>query len=119
VLFFHQTEAARALLDAWRSLIRNYHDVPEGFLLDQAWTLVSSQRQLETASLPDDYWRSADSGPSNRTAIIQYNHRAVSLASDQSIGLPFQRARRYGRHQAPQDHLSSARCCRLEAVSQN
>jgi hypothetical protein len=105
LLFFHQTEPARALLDAWQNLSRNYPDVPEDFLLDQAWTLVASQRQLETAWLPDDYWRSANSGPKNRSAVIQYDHRAVSLASEQSVALRFQRARRHGRHHAPEPHL--------------
>ena len=106
LLFFHQTEPARALLDTWQSLTRNYPDAPESFLLDQAWTLVSSQRQLETAWLPDDYWRSANSGgPRNRTAVVQYDHRTLSLGSDQSMASRVQRARRFGRHQAPESHL--------------
>src|ERR1700751_878774 len=105
LLFFHQTEPARALLDTWKSLARNYPDVPESFLLDQAWTLVASQRQLETAWLPDDYWRSANSGPRNRFAVVQYDHRTLALGADHSMTSRVQRARRFGRHQAPESHL--------------
>jgi hypothetical protein len=105
LLFFHQTEPARALLDTWQSLTRNYPDAPESFLLDQAWTLVSSQRQLETAWLPDDYWRSANTGPRNRSAVVQYDHRTLALGPDHSMASRVQRARRFGRHQAPESHL--------------
>jgi len=105
LLFFHQTEPARALLDTWQSLTCSYPDAPESFLLDQAWTLVASQRQLETAWLPDDYWRSANSGPRNRTAVVQYDHRTVALGAEHSMASRVQRARRFGRHQAPESHL--------------
>ena len=105
LLFFHQTEPARALLDTWHSLTRNYPDAPESFLLDQAWTLVASQRQLETAWLPDDYWRSANGGPRNRAAVVQYDHRTVAHGADHSMASRVQRARRFGRHQAPESHL--------------
>ncbi|WP_024506556.1 hypothetical protein [Bradyrhizobium sp. ARR65] len=104
VLFFHQTEPARSLLDTWQRLSRDYPDVPEAFLLDQAWTLLSSQRQIETAWLPDDYWQAADSAK-GRPAVIQYNRAEPSVAPDPSIASRFQRARRYGRHQAPESHL--------------
>ncbi|HLG81824.1 MAG TPA: hypothetical protein VKY22_12465 [Bradyrhizobium sp.] len=105
LLFFHQTEPARALLDTWRTLSLSYPDAPESFLLDQAWTLVASQRQLETAWLPDDYWRSANSGPRNRTAVVQYDHRTLALGAEHSMASRVQRARRFGRHQAPESHL--------------
>jgi len=48
-LFFHQTESTHALLDIWQRLTRSHPDLPESFLLDQAWTLATSQRQIETA----------------------------------------------------------------------
>ncbi len=105
VVFFHQTEPARALLDTWQQLAHEYPDVPEAFLLDQAWTLVSSQRQIETAWLPDDYWRAAAQGARRGAAVIQYDRVEASPVPDPSIVQRFQRARRYGRHQAPESHL--------------
>jgi hypothetical protein len=104
-IFFHQTEAARALLDTWRRLTRDYPDLPETFLLDQAWTLVSSQRQIETAWLPDTYWRSAGFQAWHRAGIVQYDPVSRPCAAQGYFTPPFQRARRFGRHQAPEAHL--------------
>lgn len=104
-VFFHQTEPARALLDIWRRLSVNFPDLPEAFLLDQAWTLVSSQRQIETAWLPGAYWQAADLEPWNRTTIIQYDPISTPPPPEEYFTLPFQRARQFGRHQAPEAHL--------------
>jgi hypothetical protein len=104
-MFFHQTEAARALLDTWQRLTRGYPDLPEAFLLDQAWTLVSSQRQIETAWLPDTYWHPAGHQSWNRTGVIQYDPIDRPRSAEEFFTLPFQRARRFGRHQAPEAHL--------------
>jgi hypothetical protein len=104
-IFFHQTEAARALLDTWQRLTRGYPDLPEAFLLDQAWTLVSSQRQIETAWLPDTYWHPAGHQIWNRTGVIQYDPIDRPRSPEEFFTLPFQRARRFGRHQAPEAHL--------------
>jgi hypothetical protein len=104
-VFFHQTEPARALLDIWHRLSLDYPDVPEAFLLDQAWTLVSSQRQIETAWLPDTYWQAAKLEAWNRTTIIQYDPISAPLAPEEYFTPPFQRARQFGRHQAPEAHL--------------
>src|SRR5882757_3593485 len=104
-MFFHQTEAARALLDTWHRLTRAYPDLPEAFLFDQAWTLVSAQRQIETAWLPDTYWHPAGLQSWNRTGVIQYDPVDRPRPSEEYFTLPFQRARRFGRHQAPEAHL--------------
>jgi hypothetical protein len=104
-VFFHQTEAARALLETWQRLSRERADLPESFLLDQAWTLVSSQRQIETAWLPDTFWRAAGLSTRNSPAFIQYDPASRPRAPDDYFAPPFQRARRFGRHQAPEAHL--------------
>ena len=104
-VFFHQTEPARALLDIWRRLSVNFPDLPEAFLLDQAWTLVSSQRQIETAWLPGTYWQAAELEPWNRTTIIQYDPISAPPPPEEYFTQPFQRARQFGRHQAPEAHL--------------
>jgi hypothetical protein len=105
VLFFHQTEAARSLLDAWQFLSRSRPDLPEAFLLDQAWTLASSQRQIETAWLPDSYWQAGEPLPGNRATVIQYDPSGGAHAPGEYLALRFQRGRRFGRHQAPEAHL--------------
>jgi hypothetical protein len=105
VLFFHQTESARALLDAWQFLGCSRPDLPEAFLLDQAWTLASSQRQIETAWLPDSYWQAGEPPPGNRATVIQYDPSGGAHAPGEYLALRFQRGRRFGRHQAPEAHL--------------
>ena len=104
-LFFHQTEAARALLDIWQRLTRSHPDLPESFLLDQAWTLATSQRQIETAWLPDAYWRTSEMKAWDGTIILG---KAAAGNDDQllaSFTIPLQSGRRFGRHQAPEAHL--------------
>lgn len=104
-LFFNQTEAARALLDVWQRLTRAYPELPEAFLLDQAWTLASSQRQLETAWLPETYGRAGAPEIRERDAVIQYDSSRATLPPQDDLTWRCQRARRFGRHEAPEAHL--------------
>ncbi len=104
-MFFHRTEPARALLDLWQRLSHLYPDVPESFLLDQAWTSISSQRQLDTLWLPDCYWRSTATARERPSAVIEYDDLGGPTVTDPPIALHFQRARRFDRHQAPEPHL--------------
>jgi hypothetical protein len=104
-LFFHQTESARALLDIWQRLTCSHPDFPESFLLDQAWTLATSQRQIETAWLPDAYWRSSETKTWDDTIILG---KSAAGNDDQLLApftMPLQTGRRFGRHQAPEAHL--------------
>lgn len=104
-LFFHQTESARALLDIWQRLTCSHPDFPESFLLDQAWTLATSQRQIETAWLPDAYWRSSEMKTRDDTIILG---KPAAGNDDQLLApftIPLQSGRRFGRHQAPEAHL--------------
>lgn len=104
-LFFNQTEPARALLDMWQRLARSHPNLPESFLLDQAWTLAASQRQIETAWLPDTYWQADDIKARDRGTVIRAD--AVRDAPDplQPSAALLQAARRFDRHQAPEAHL--------------
>jgi hypothetical protein len=104
-LFFHQTESARVLLDAWQSLSRDHPSLPDAFLLDQAWTLVASQRQIETAWLPDHYWRAGEFPQQDRVTVIQYDPSVAAKVPEEYLTVSCQRARRFGRHQAPEAHL--------------
>ena len=90
VMFFHQTEAARALLDIWQRLSRDHANLPESFLLDQAWILVSSQRQLETAWLPDTYWHPAGLAASHRNGVVLYDPVCRPQSPLEYFTLPFQ-----------------------------
>jgi hypothetical protein len=104
-LFFHQTESARALLDIWQRLTCSHPDFPESFLLDQAWTLATSQRQIETAWLPDAYWRSSEMRTWDDAIILG---KSAAGNDDQLLApftIPLQSGRRFGRHQAPEANL--------------
>jgi hypothetical protein len=105
VMFFHQTEAARSLLDMWQKLTHDHPNLPESFLLDQAWILVSSQRQIETAWLPDTYWHSAGPPNPHRNDVVLYDPVSRPQSPLEYFTQPFQKARRFGRHQAPEAHL--------------
>jgi hypothetical protein len=104
-LFFNQTEPARALLDVWQRLTRAYPELPEAFLLDQAWTLATSQRQLETAWLPETYGRAGTPEIRERDAVIQYDSSQATQPPQDDLTWRCQRARRFGRHEAPEAHL--------------
>lgn len=104
-LYFHQTGPARDLLEVWQRLTRSYPDLPEAFLLDQAWTLVASQRQIETGWLPDTYWHTGNLGACGSAVVIQCDPIHAAAGCDDSLALRCHGARRFGRHQAPEPHL--------------
>jgi hypothetical protein len=104
-LFFHQTDTARDLLEIWQRLSRSYPDLPEAFLLDQAWALVASQRQIETAWLPDSYWHNGNLGACDNGVVIQCDPTDAVPSYDENLAVRCHRARRFGRHQAPEPHL--------------
>ncbi|ABD86433.1 hypothetical protein [Rhodopseudomonas palustris] len=102
-MFFRPTEPARALLQAWRDLSLGYPDLPEHFLLDQAWILTAAQRQIETAWLPEDYCQTDPALRDGATIVIDHTRFERSAAQ-----LPTRHllaARRFGRQQAPEPHL--------------
>lgn len=105
-LFFNQTESARALLDIWQRLVLSHPDLPESFLLDQAWTLATSQQQIETTWLPYTYWQTGETRALDGTIVV--GKSAAGSDDDRilaSFTTPLQSARRFGRHQAPEAHL--------------
>jgi hypothetical protein len=104
-LFFHQTDTARDLLEIWQRLCRSYLDIPEAFLLDQAWALVASQRQIETAWLPDSYWHNGNLGTCDSRVVIQCDPIEAVPSYEENLVVRCHRARRFGRHQAPEPHL--------------
>ncbi|ABD05468.1 conserved hypothetical protein [Rhodopseudomonas palustris HaA2] len=107
-LYFNRTDAARALLEMWQRLTHGYPDLPASFLLDQAWILIASQRQLETAWLPDDYWRVDDLTTRGHAVIVAAAAAGATTDLEPQLGrfaAPLQLGRRFSRHQAPEAHL--------------
>jgi hypothetical protein len=104
-LYFGRSEAARALLDVWLRLARSHPELPESFLLDQAWTLACAQRQIETAWLPDAYWQTRGSDARDGSTCIRADavRDATDLLAPDTATL--QSARKFDRHQAPEAHL--------------
>ncbi|HEY0329018.1 MAG TPA: hypothetical protein VGC77_07935 [Rhodopseudomonas sp.] len=102
-MFFAPTEPARALLQAWRDLSLGYPDLPEHFLLDQAWILTAAQRQIETAWLPEDYCQTDPALRDGATIAIDRHNPARDL--DQLPTSHLLSARRFARQQAPEPHV--------------
>ncbi|MET0219172.1 MAG: hypothetical protein ABW213_00790, partial [Tardiphaga sp.] len=104
-LYFGRSEAARSLLDVWARLARSHPQLPEAFLLDQAWTLTCAQCQIETAWLPDGYWQiGAMDDRGGSTSIRADAVRDAPALLAHAIA-PLQMARKFDRHQAPEAHL--------------
>lgn len=103
-LFFHQTEEARDLLEIWQRLVTAYPDLPDDFLLDQAWAMTSAQRQIATTWLPDSYSRTDFGGRDHGVIVMDApadheEHMLSRHAAALSTG------RRFYRPQAPEAHL--------------
>jgi len=102
VMCFRPTEPTRALLRVWRRLTAAFPDLPQGFVLDQAWVLTTAQRQLETAWLPRSY---CETDPLIRGATLQLPWAAEDPDAAPGYDLRPQRARRFGRPQPPEPVL--------------
>ncbi|GLH79380.1 hypothetical protein SSBR45G_42890 [Bradyrhizobium sp. SSBR45G] len=97
-LYFGQSEAAGMLLAVWREMASSHPDVWDGYLIDQAWSLVSSQVPLDTVWLPRSYHAVAGEHGA-RTAAIVHNLRptAADLGPDPEFAALARSARRAGR----------------------
>jgi hypothetical protein len=54
-IYFGNSTIAESLLRTWQDLSATYPSVWDGYLLDQAWSLTSSQMPLDTVWLPRSY----------------------------------------------------------------
>jgi hypothetical protein len=118
-MYFGQAEPAGALLDIWLRLARSHPDLPEAFLLDQAWTLTCAQRQIETIWLPDAYWTTGEPGAHASDIIIRADAVSEARSPLAQAAVSLQSARRFGRHNAPEAHLimnAPTDGCRLISV---
>jgi len=97
-LYFGSSEAAGSMLRTWQQLASSYADVWDGYLLDQAWSLTSSQMPLDTVWLPRSYHAVAGE-VGGRQATIVHNLRPTTadLGPDPDFAEMARPARRAGR----------------------
>jgi len=103
-LYFGRSAAAKAILQTWQMFSSSFGSIWDGHVLDQAWSLVSSQMALDTVWLPRTYHAaSVGHGPQHYSVVI-HNVQATSADLDPDQGFPnaARTARRAGRTGAPE-----------------
>lgn len=94
-LYFGRSSVAETMLRTWQCLASSYPAVWEGYVLDQTWSLISSQMPLETLWLPRAYHSaSADHRPRKPPVIV---HRIDTVTDDLGPDPDFPRALRVAR----------------------
>ncbi|UWU78978.1 hypothetical protein N2603_11120 [Bradyrhizobium huanghuaihaiense] len=97
-LYLGRTEAAEMLLRAWQQLAASYPAIWEGYLLDQAWSLTSSQLPLDTVWLPRSYHSlKGDLGAMRATILHDQQTTTLELGPDPGFAGIARTARRAGR----------------------
>jgi hypothetical protein len=98
-LYFGRSQIAEALLRTWQDLAVAYPSVWDGYLLDQAWSLTSSQMPLDTVWLPRGYHAVAGDVDQHASAIIVHDLPATNfdLGPDPDFSDMARSARRAGR----------------------
>lgn len=97
-LYFGRSRAGEALLRTWQQLTHAYPAVWEGYLLDQAWSLTSSQMPLDTVWLPRTYHAVAGEAAAKRATIVHnLEPTTADLGPDPDFAHAIRRARRAGR----------------------
>lgn len=103
-LYFGRSGAAEALLRTWYDLSSTYRGVWDGYVLDQAWSLVCSQRSLDTVWLPHSYHATPAGRGSRSRPVILHNVDATMSSLGPDLGFPtaLRAARRASRTGAPE-----------------
>jgi len=98
-IYFGRSDIAETLLRAWQALAATYPSVWDGYLLDQAWSLTSSQMPLDTVWLPRSYHAPAGDVDAFAPATIVHNlpTAAFDLGPDPDFSDVARGARRAGR----------------------
>ncbi|WP_027556711.1 hypothetical protein [Bradyrhizobium sp. Cp5.3] len=97
-LYLGRTAHAELLLRAWQQLAASYPAVWEGYLLDQAWSLTSSQVPLDTVWLPRSYHAlKGDLGASRAVILHDQRTTTLELGPDPGFAGLVRTARRAGR----------------------
>lgn len=103
-LYFGRSAAAETLLRTWHDFATGYPAVWDGYALDQAWSLISSQLPINTVWLPRSYHEaSGGRGRRSNPVIIQRVDATTSdLGPDQGFPRALRAARRASRTGAPE-----------------
>lgn len=97
-LYLGRTRHAEMLLRAWQQLAASYPAIWEGYLLDQAWSLTSSQVPLDTVWLPRSYHSlKGDLGAMRATILHDRQTTTLDLGPDPGFAGIARTARRAGR----------------------
>jgi hypothetical protein len=97
-LYLGRTERAEQLLRTWQQLAASYPAIWEGYLLDQAWSLTSSQMPLDTVWLPRSYHAlKGDLGAMRATILHDQQTTTLELGPDPAFAGIVREARRAGR----------------------
>ncbi|WP_246515033.1 hypothetical protein [Bradyrhizobium diversitatis] len=97
-LYLGRTKAAEMMLRTWQQLAASYPAIWEGYLIDQAWSLTSSQVPLDTVWLPRSYHAlKGDLGASRATILHDQQTTTLELGPDPGFARMVRAARRAGR----------------------
>lgn len=97
-LYLGRSAHAERLLRAWQQLAAAHPAIWEGYLLDQAWSLTSSQVPLDTVWLPRSYHAlQGDLGASRATILHDQQTTTLDLGPDPGFAGIARTARRAGR----------------------
>ncbi|CCD85288.1 conserved protein of unknown function [Bradyrhizobium sp. ORS 285] len=97
-LYFGRSRAAEMMLTTWHEIASSYPDVWDGYLIDQTWSLVSSQLPLDTVWLPRSYHAVAgETGARNAAIVHNLTPTTADLGPDAGFAEMVRSARRAGR----------------------
>lgn len=97
-LYLGRSERAEMLLRTWQQLAASYPAIWEGYLLDQAWSLASSQLPLDTVWLPRSYHAlTGDLGAARASIAYAQPTTTLDLGPDPGFANLVRAARRAGR----------------------
>ena len=104
-LYLGTSRATEALLQTWRQLASSYPAIWDGYLLDQAWSLTSSQMPVDTVWLPRSYHAlTGEFAARHATIIHDLPATTGDLGPDPDFAMNQRPARRAGRS-GPRDSL--------------
>jgi hypothetical protein len=97
-LYLGTSDATETLLQTWHQLANLYPAIWEGYLLDQAWSLTSSQMPLDTVWLPRSYHALTGEFAARHAAIVHnLPTTTADLGPDPDFAADLRVARRAGR----------------------
>lgn len=97
-IYLGRSAHAERLLRTWQQLAASYPAIWEGYLLDQAWSLTSSQVPLDTVWLPRSYHAlKGDLGAMRATILHDQQTTTLELGPDPGFADIVRMARRAGR----------------------